>query len=957
MRIKSQNKAKTSSPSLASQTYLGGALNSSSSISGDSDVRSNSAPEKYSSLDNNSAKIAVVKWHTYESLSRHALTILSVWLVSLLTTAMAASIFMPIKSTSAITPSETIDNTPAVGVSLSDIDFGGISTDSSGTIRTVSNTAIVNSSIYGYELYISSANNDSNALIRSGTTGTSPSEIIPASSTTDITAPTVLSHDTWGFAVQRKNTTANSGSEDVLSTAGFDTTYTTGDNSNPNNKFIALPTLGNKVLIAERSTSATNVLTNIYYGINVTTNTPSGLYQGTVTYTAIGKAPTTYTVTVKIVPGISSVTLGGDVCNSSNATDSTDEGDPEGTKYCEMILTYGYTYDLTATAERNYGFDAWNTSNGIGTFGNANAATTTFTAGQGNTTILPSAVKTAVDITLNQNGATIDGSTTTIATIGQTTLGTITNPQRAYAVSGFDTSYNNAADATVTFQSAGDCIGATNCSSNYTFDGWYEEAAATNKVASSSTTPVLQANTSYTNASSEWTSTSDQTLYAGWTGQAVTLPTITKTGYSCGWSTSQSAATYTYNSGDSLIPLFDTVLYGVCVANNYNITFLDGAINTGYEGTTQTLAAGTDVPVVDSNVLHLSTNTNYVVSFDYYGSESSNMFNVDLYPDDLPERFPIATTSIRHDDLTLSSSSSNMNSCMLRFFDNIDRSASSGSITITNIMLSIPNIQSKAYDGTLGTLPTPNKYGYTFDGWWTAPSGGTKINASTVVRGDVTYYAHWHSNVTWMQDFTKEMCQTQASIGNVTVRDRRNDEDYTVRYINNNCWMTSNLRITGYISNAHSHFTVAQQMVNVSAGDLTAGDSFDEPRTHTGIDSKGNLTVWYNFAATTAGTITGNSNSTAVTNDICPKGWRLFTKDESDGLVSAVGSSISIFNPIAGGGYYGGSLGYTSVGNYWSSTAYTAAIRYDLYYDSNHIGTGNGGNRYNGYNVRCIRSS
>ena len=105
---------------------------------------------------------------------------------------MAASIFMPIKTTGAVTPSETIDNTPAVGVSLSDIDFGGISPNVNGVVRTVGNTATVNSSIYGYELYISSANNDSNALIRSGTAGTSPSEIIPASSTTDITAPAVL---------------------------------------------------------------------------------------------------------------------------------------------------------------------------------------------------------------------------------------------------------------------------------------------------------------------------------------------------------------------------------------------------------------------------------------------------------------------------------------------------------------------------------------------------------------------------------------------------------------------------------------------------------------------------------------------------------------------------------------------------------------------------------------------
>jgi uncharacterized repeat protein (TIGR02543 family) len=45
--------------------------------------------------------------------------------------------------------------------------------------------------------------------------------------------------------------------------------------------------------------------------------------------------------------------------------------------------------------------------------------------------------------------------------------------------------------------------------------------------------------------------------------------------------------------------------------------------------------------------------------------------------------------------------------------------------------------------GEIGTLPTPTRTGYTFDGWYTAASGGTKITAATVVTADVTYYAHW----------------------------------------------------------------------------------------------------------------------------------------------------------------------------------------------------------------------
>ena len=43
----------------------------------------------------------------------------------------------------------------------------------------------------------------------------------------------------------------------------------------------------------------------------------------------------------------------------------------------------------------------------------------------------------------------------------------------------------------------------------------------------------------------------------------------------------------------------------------------------------------------------------------------------------------------------------------------------------------------------IGELPEPTKDGCTFLGWWSDPDGGTQISASTIVEGDVTYYAHW----------------------------------------------------------------------------------------------------------------------------------------------------------------------------------------------------------------------
>ena len=54
------------------------------------------------------------------------------------------------------------------------------------------------------------------------------------------------------------------------------------------------------------------------------------------------------------------------------------------------------------------------------------------------------------------------------------------------------------------------------------------------------------------------------------------------------------------------------------------------------------------------------------------------------------------------------------------------------------------------YDSTYGTLPTPLREGYTFAGWYTASSGGTKVESSTKVKitANQTLYAHWTENTT-----------------------------------------------------------------------------------------------------------------------------------------------------------------------------------------------------------------
>ena len=46
----------------------------------------------------------------------------------------------------------------------------------------------------------------------------------------------------------------------------------------------------------------------------------------------------------------------------------------------------------------------------------------------------------------------------------------------------------------------------------------------------------------------------------------------------------------------------------------------------------------------------------------------------------------------------------------------------------------------------VGTLAKPTRTGYTFKGWYTKKSGGSKVKTTTKVKKNVTYYAHWTAN-------------------------------------------------------------------------------------------------------------------------------------------------------------------------------------------------------------------
>lgn len=76
-----------------------------------------------------------------------------------------------------------------------------------------------------------------------------------------------------------------------------------------------------------------------------------------------------------------------------------------------------------------------------------------------------------------------------------------------------------------------------------------------------------------------------------------------------------------------------------------------------------------------------------------------------------------------------------------------------------------PASKSVTYDATYGELPTPTRDGYTFDGWYTAATGGNKVSATTTVQttSNHSIYAHWTANYFTMTGANQELLVEQST--------------------------------------------------------------------------------------------------------------------------------------------------------------------------------------------------
>jgi uncharacterized repeat protein (TIGR02543 family) len=190
-------------------------------------------------------------------------------------------------------------------------------------------------------------------------------------------------------------------------------------------------------------------------------------------------------------------------------------------------------------------------------------------------------------------------------------------------------------------------------------------------------------------------------------GSSLTLPTPTRVGYAFnGW--------YSAPSGGSSVsspytPSGSTTIYAQWTANTYVVTY-------NSEGGSVTPTSGSFT--VGGSALTLPTPTLTGYAFNgWYSAPSGGSPVSSPYT-------PTTTTSIY--------AQWTANTYVVTY------NSEGGSVT--------PSSGSFTVGGSALTLPTPTFSGHTFQGWYTAPTGGTSVTSPYSPSAAVTLYAHWLSN-------------------------------------------------------------------------------------------------------------------------------------------------------------------------------------------------------------------
>jgi len=144
-------------------------------------------------------------------------------------------------------------------------------------------------------------------------------------------------------------------------------------------------------------------------------------------------------------------------------------------------------------------------------------------------------------------------------------------------------------------------------------------------------------------------------------------------------------------------------------------------------------------------------------------------------------------------------------------------------------------------DGKLSSLPTPTKANHTFKGWYTATTGGTKIETSYVFSADTEIFAQWTENQA-SGTGTVKVAGTDVSAGgywlcsnNSMTQTDASESNYNVKYVEG----TSTLTLKGFTWSGPENGIYATIALNI----LLDGENSISSTNKCGVEITNDLTI------------------------------------------------------------------------------------------------------------------
>ena len=214
------------------------------------------------------------------------------------------------------------------------------------------------------------------------------------------------------------------------------------------------------------------------------------------------------------------------------------------------------------------------------------------------------------------------------------------------------------------------------------------------------------------------------TLTANYNNGSITLPSATKAGHNFkGWYSNGCGSTFIGNAGESYTPTSNVTLRA---CYSYYAYILDVYPNGGtWNGTTEK----TRIEPLANPKPSIYGNT------DYTGKIGSTI--------DIPNPTPPSGYTVSFNTNGGSSVSSITSTKSFNGWNNSSPGTFSGT---TYTYGEGSGYITANYKNNSVNLPKPTKSGYTFVGWYTASSGGTKVNNTYTPTENITLYAHWSAN-------------------------------------------------------------------------------------------------------------------------------------------------------------------------------------------------------------------